>query len=229
MDYKTSFIASIEQNNDTKSFRFSRPPGFNFQAGQFFSVAIKEKLAKHFSFSNSPTEEGFIELTTKMTGSEFKNALNALKEGETVGIKGPFGTFTYDPAFKKIAFLSGGIGITPIRSICKYLTDMNVECDVILLYGNNREEDITFRKDFEEMASKLKRLRFVNVLSSPKASWSGYRGFINSDVLLKEMSDFKERVFYICGPPGMVLAMVKLLEGLTVAPESIKRENFAGY
>jgi NAD(P)H-flavin reductase len=229
MKYTAQLIKSIERTYDTKSFRFSRPPELEFKAGQYFYIIINKKLSKHISFSISPTEKGYIELTTKLTGSVFKNALNNLREGDSVDIVAPYGEFTYNHDFKKIAFLSGGIGITAIRSICKYLTDMKIDCGVTLLYGNNQEKDIVFQKDFEEMAAQNRLLKVVNVISNPELTWNGLKGFINKDILLQEISDYKDRVFYICGPPAMVLAMNKILEELEVEKQKIKLENFVGY
>jgi len=227
MEYDTHLLQAIELNEVTRSFRFSMPPGFKFEAGQFFYVRLSEKLMKHFSFSNSPTERGYVEFTTKITGSEYKNALNTLNVGSRVRIRGPFGEFTYDPRLKKIAFLSGGIGITPVRSICKYITDGGIDCDITVIYGNRTESDIIFKKDFELMEGNM--LKVVHVLSNPRPAWSGHRGYITRDIIVKEIPDYMERTFYACGPPAMVLAMTKMLDELNVDKSRIMLENFTGY
>jgi len=229
MEYEASLIEVIELTDVIKSFRFTIPDGFNFTAGQFAYLKPADKMMKCLSFSNSPTEKGYVEFTTKMSGSPYKNALGALKAGDKVRIQGPFGNFTYRPGLKRMSFLSGGIGITPIRSICKYLTDEKIDCDIILLYGNNSEREIAFKKDFDEMGRLNKRLKVVSVLANPSSNWAGHRGFITASLIEKEIPDFQERAFYICGPPGMVSAMSKTLEELKVGKEDIVLENFAGY
>ncbi len=229
MEYKASLIKSTELNYIIKSFRFTRASEFDFKAGQFFYIRLNKNLLKHFTLSNSPTEKDYIQLTTKMTGSEFKNALNALKPGDQVDINGPYGEFTYDTNFKKIAFLSGGIGITPIRSICRYITDNEIDCEITLVYGNNQERDIVFKKEFDEMISRNSKLKVVHVLSNPGPEWTGHKGFITKDIVKHEIPDLKERVFYTCGPPAMVLAMNNVLDELKVEKQNIKLENFVGY
>ena len=229
MEYEAELINAVDVTSVCKSFRFSRPADFEFAAGQFFYITLGKNMVHHFSFSDSPTVKDHVEFTTKMTGSPFKNALNMLRPKDKVKIRGPYGEFTLNPAFKKIAFLSGGIGITPIRSICKYATEKKVDCAITLLYGNNSETDIAFRKDFDEMASKNKKLKVAHVLSNPSSEWTGYKGYITKDVVAKEIPDYSERIFYICGPPGMVLAMNKILDELSVESKNIKLENFVGY
>jgi ferredoxin-NADP reductase len=229
MEYDATFIESIERNYIAKSFRFTRAPGFEFLAGQFFYITLEKNRIKHFSFSDSPTEKEYIEFTTKMTGSEDKNAINKLKAGDKVRIRGPHGAFTYMPDSRKIAFLSGGIGITPIRSICKYITAKKIDADVTLLYGNNQERDILFRKEFEEMAAVNRNLKIVHVLSDPPAGWAGRTGMISREIIQEEISDYKERLLYLCGPPGMVLTLNNLLEEMGVEKKNLKMENFVGY
>ena len=229
MEYEAALLSSVEVNPGVKSFRFSLHPDFVFAAGQFFRVKLSDNMVKHFSFSNSPTEGGYMEFTTRMTGSEYKNVLDKLKAGDKVLVSGPYGNFTYDPVLSKIAFLSGGIGITPIRSICRYVTDRGMKSDIFLFYGSEQENGILFKKDFEEMAKRNKGLRVVHVLNNPTSQWNGYKGFITRDIILREMPDFRERTFYICGSPGMVGAMTSMLGELGVGKDRIRLESFTGY
>ena len=80
------------------------------------------------------------------------------------------------------AFLSGGIGITPILSMCKFATDKGLATDMVLLYGNNKQEDIIFRDDFDQMQKENQHLRVVYTLTSAdidKAKWAGRTGYID--------------------------------------------------
>jgi glycine betaine catabolism B len=229
MEYEAQLIQPIERNYITKSFRFTRAQGFEFRAGQFFYVTIGKNMLKHFSFSDSPTQGGYVEFTTKMTGSDYKNALDRLKPGDTVKLRGPHGAFTYAPEAGKIAFLSGGIGITAIRGICRYLDAEGIGADIAFLYGNNQERDILFRDDFREMAARNGNLRVTNILSDPPSGWDGRVGRIDKEAIRELVPDYLERSFYLCGPPGMVLSLYKDLEELGVEKKRIKMENFVGY
>lgn len=236
IEFQTEVIDIIKRTPDVKSFRFKQNKTIAFKAGQFFFVTIKvgeAERTKHFSFSNSPTEKGYIEFTKRITSSDYSKALNELKIGDWAKLKMPYGNFTFEGEYKKIAFLSGGIGITPIRSICKFSTDKSLKTDIILLYGNNKETDIIFKEDFDKMQSLNKYIRVVYTLTSPevdKNSWSGRTGYIDQNMLKEEVSDYKERIFYICGPPKMVGVLTDILKNeLKVRDDNIKLENFAGY
>jgi len=234
--FETEVLNIIQRTHNVKSFRFKIKEDVDFKPGQFFFVTLKidgTERTKHFSFSNSPTEKGYVEFTKRITDSEFSKALNRLNIGDWARLKMPYGSFTFEGEYEKIAFLSGGIGITPIRSICKFATDSILPTDMVLLYGNNREEDIIFRKDLDDMQAVNKNLRIVYTLTSPdidRKTWQGRIGYIDDKMIKEEISDFNERVFYICGPPRMVESLINILRNkLGVQQDKIKIENFVGY
>lgn len=234
--FETELLDVIQRNPGVKSFRFKTGMDVDFKPGQFFFVGIgiegKERT-KHFSFSNSPTEKGYVEFTKRITGSEFSKALDKLKVGDRAKLKMPYGSFTFEGEYKKIAFLSGGIGITPIRSMCKFAVDVKLPTDIVLLYGSNKEEDIIFRQDLAGMESVSKNMRVVHTLASAdidKEAWQGRTGYIDEKMIEGEVLDFRERIFYVCGPPGMVESLVAVLKNkLSVVEDKIKVENFTGY
>jgi len=97
-EFETYITRIIQRAHDVKSFRFDVPDSFSYEAGQFFFLTIRnngKERQKHFSFSSSPTEGGYIEFTKKLTGHEFSNALYGLREGGWARLKGPFGDFIY--------------------------------------------------------------------------------------------------------------------------------------
>ncbi len=232
MEFETTVKEIIQRTHDVKSFRFPRPPLFDYKPGQFMFVKIrigKEKVQKPFSISSSPTEKSFIEFTKKLTDHEFSHALEAFKVGNWMGIDGPYGKFTFEGEYQKIAMLSGGVGITPLRSICRYCTDTLLDTEITLLYGNRTERDIVFRKELKEMQKQNDRLRVVLTVDKASEDWNGYTGMIDAEMIREAIQDYDERVFYICGPPGMVKAMEELLHSIGIPQASIKKENFAGY
>jgi len=221
----------IQRTYNVKSFRLE-PQNIDFKAGQFLLVNLKKEpaLERYLSISSSPTEKGHIEFTKKITDSEFSNKLNSLKVGDYVTIKYPFGNFTLKDEYKKVAFISGGIGITPIRSICRYVVDKKLDIDMTLLYGNRTVNDIVFRQDFEEMQNNFFRLRVVHILSEPTLEIESRVGLIDKKIIEDTIPDYIQRKFYLCGPPGMVEAMKKILNvELKVSQDNIITENFVGY
>ncbi len=231
-EFSTNLISKIDRVKGVTSFRFERPEDLRYQAGQFFILTIfpgqEREMTKHFSFSSSPTED-FIEFTTRMTGSDFKNRLSGLKKGDEVIIKAPYGQFVLNQENKLAAFLIGGIGITPVRSISKYCTDTGSDTDIIILYGNDNNKQITFLEDFNRMSEANPKLNLVNVITKPDQDWSGYTGYIDKDIIKKEINDYLKRDYYISGPPKMVNAMRDIIESLKISSEQLHQESFTGY
>jgi ferredoxin-NADP reductase len=232
MKFETYVKEIIPRTYNVRSFRFPKPPALSYKAGQFLIATIKAKgkeLSKPFSISSSPTETEHIEFTKKLSDSEFSTALKTLKAGDWARIDAPYGSFTFEGEHEKICLLGGGIGITPFRSICRYCTDKHVDAKITLLYGNRSENDIVFREEFEAMAKQNPNLKVVFTVNEASSEWKGNIGFINSELVKKEIPDYKETVFYTCGPPAMVEAMEKLVEALGLPKTQLKREYFAGY
>lgn len=223
----------IPRTYNVKSFRLEVKDDIDFKAGQFLRVFIKsekEELNHYFSISNSPTEKGYFEFTKKITESDFSRRLNGLKVGDGLRIKYPFGAFTYEDGYPKIAFLSGGIGITPIRSITKNAIDKKIDTDMVLIFANRTTKDIAFKEDFDIMQKGNSRFKVVYVISEAETDWPGRIGHINSQMIKEEIPDYVQRRFYSCGPPLMVEAMKKIvLDELALSKEKIITENFIGY
>ena len=225
----------IQRTPDIKSFRFPIPgKGIRYRSGQFFFLTIKihgKEAIHHFSFSSSPTDKDYIEFTKRITPSDFSQALDALQPGNWARLRGPEGNFTLPRKQHRLAFLSGGIGITPLRSMFRYITDKKLAYDVVLLYGNNSFEDIAFRQELDDLAASHPSLRVEYVLSTPDvpSDWKGKRGFIDKDLVAELVPDYTERLFYISGPPRMIIALEEQLGNLSISPGQIKRDSFTGY
>ena len=231
-DIKGTVAEVIKRTYNVKSVRISLPDAerIPYRAGQYLLVKDLDGLTcnKALSISSSPTEGDYIEFTKKLTSSEFSQKLDQLTPGKEITFRYPFGSFTLDESLTKIAFLSGGIGITPVRSIMKCIVDSKLAVDVCLLYGNHSSQDIVFREDFLEMKMHT-NFKIVNVLCEHDNLFSDRQGYITKDVIEKDVYDIQDRTFFICGPPGMVTKMKEILEELAIPQTSIVTEKFAGY
>jgi ferredoxin-NADP reductase len=232
MKFDTQVVDIIQRTHNVRSFRLTRPVSFIYKPGQFVFVTVKsgqELVKKPLSISSSPSETGFIEFTKKLTVHPFSMALGAMKMGDHATIDGPYGNFTFEGEFERVGMMSGGVGITPLKGICKYCTDTLSKARITLLYGNRTEEDIIFRKEFEEMQKLNENLKVVFTVDEAKIGWTGKVGMIDAGMVKKEIPEYLNTVFYVCGPPAMVDAMVKLLKNMGIPEEQIRRENFLGY
>jgi glycine betaine catabolism B len=232
VEIKVKIKEIIRRNYNVKSFRLEVPGALDFKAGQFLSVKLNDDplLKKYLSISSSPTEKYYLEFTKKLTESDFSKVLDNLKIGDQAVIQYPFGKFVLDASCPKSAFLSGGIGITPVRSICKYVVDKNLGSNLVLVYANRSIQDIVFKDDFDAMMQSYPFLRVAHVLGQANPGFSGTVGRIDQQVIKSQIPDYPERKFYLCGPPQMVEAMQAILtEELGVVTEKIVTENFQGY
>jgi ferredoxin-NADP reductase len=237
---------------DITSFRFARSDDqqnyyLNYKAGQYSVVDLGTKEdpegpVRSFTIASSPTEKDFILISTRIRDTPFKKKLASLDLGTLVKITAPMGKFVLpdDHSSKSVVFLSGGIGVTPFRSMIKYATDKQLPIKITVFDSNRNQENILYKNEFDECVSQNKNLKIIYTIageiqessSVPNDDWKGERGFINRVMLVKYLSndELDNSVFYICGPPGMLKAIQKLLhDDLHIPKERIKIEVFTGY
>ncbi len=237
--FDTKVAEVIQRTPDIKTFRFDVQgrEDVTYEAGQFFFVTIKidgREAVHHFTISSSPTEtaeKGYLEFTKRITASEYSQALDSMKPGDWARLRGAEGDFVLPAKEGKLAFLSGSIGVTPLRSMLRFIVDKKLGFDVVLIYGNNTWENIAFREELEEMAGSRNDIRLEYVLSGPDFPpwWEGKKGFITTEVVKDVMPDYRDRTYYVSGPLRMVLALEEQLAGAEIPADRIRRDYFPGY
>ncbi len=130
----------------------------------------------------------------------------------------------------KLVFIAGGIGITPFRSMVKYLTDRGERRDAILLYSNRTTAEIAYREVFDEAARKI-GLRTVYAVTGAEETPppGGYKGRIDARLIAQAVPDYRERTFYISGTHAMTAAFHKTLEEMGVPGRRVKTDFFPGF
>jgi ferredoxin-NADP reductase len=233
-DVRLELTEVIAHCCDVKTFRFALAEDVAYVPGQYLVLTLSvggRPVSKAFSLSSSPTEKGFIQFTKKLSDSPFSRELNELEIGQKCSLRFPLGNFTFTGQHPKAAFLIGGIGITPVRSIFKYATDKKLESSLVLLYSSRTPDYLIFRDDFAAMRRENSRLNIIYTLTDCDETIEGCRrGYIDADMVRQEIPDYPERIFYSCGPPAMVDAMAKMLMNkLSVPEDKIITEDFIGY
>lgn len=186
---------------------------------------------RHFTISSAPTEKGILMFTTKMRGSGFKETLRQAPPGYELTCEAPVGQFVMgkDETHRQHVFIAAGIGITPYRSILRYAVDMNESVKGLLLYFNRLSADIIFRQELEDIARQMPTFSPVHVLSEPEPGWKGEQGKLDEALLRKWVANLDQSLFWISGPPAMVVAYKALLLQIGVKEEAIRIDKFLGY
>jgi glycine betaine catabolism B len=183
-----------------------------------------------FTVASSPTEET-VQLGLKFyePASMFKASFERLQPGSVVYASQLAGNFTLEGnEQKKLAFVAGGIGVTPFRSIIKYLTDTNTQVDITLLYIVSNPQELAYMTEFKEAASV--GIKTIPVVTDPKYNAPGtVNAKLTAELFTQLVPDYRERIFYISGPNAMVDAAKQYLYSVGVKRARIRTDHFSGY
>jgi ferredoxin-NADP reductase len=231
---KVVFKEQVKRTPDIYSFRFQTEERIDFRPGQFAKIVFDAEnlnnrdLNKYLSFSSSPGKE-YVEFTKKISASKFSQSLLSLKPQETIYLQAPLGNCVLRDDYKKISFLIGGIGITPVVSIIEYIFENKLGIDSVLFYSNRTLKDIAFKDKLDRWVN-AKGISVYYIITDCKTDECAYiQGHINRDLLEERVKDWPERVVFAFGPPAMVEAMKSLCLSVGCKIENIKTENFLGY
>jgi ferredoxin-NADP reductase len=227
----TAFLAMEAIAPGVASFRFEKPGHLTYSAGQYVLVSVVTRdgeQTKPFTLSSAPGDP-YLEIATRLTGSAFKDALLALRPGDRVAVAGPRGWLVVPPGAGRIAFLVGGIGVTPARSIVRDAAQRATSTEFVLFYGNRDEGSVAFGAELDGYAAADARIRVVHVLEKPGPGWTGETGFITVDVVRRHIDPNDGWRLFISGPPPMIEPMRAVAVGLAVPEDRLMLESFAGY
>jgi glucoamylase len=206
---------------------------FTFVPGQFLNVAFwigGARMNRSYSISSSPTQRDYVEITVRREprGAVSRHIHDLLKVGGVIEASGPVGKFTFDGTEAgSIVLIAGGVGITPMMSISRYLTERAWPGDIFFLYACKAPTDIIFAKELAALRQANPRLHVTIAMSRPEGTdWKGTRGHINKELLAKTIPDITSRRAHLCGPPTMMDAIKAALIELGMPPEQVKTEAF---
>jgi glycine betaine catabolism B len=223
---------------DIIDFVFKPSDKLAFIPGQYMEFTLAHPRPdsrgnrRYFTLASSPTEnEMHVGVRFYEQSSSFKRAMTSMN-GSTkmvaAQIAGDF-TLSTDPQ-QKLVFIAGGIGITPFRSMLKYLLDTQQRRDIILFYANRKYEEIVYRDVLNAAQTKLGVKTFYTLTDTTAIprNWNGLVGRISEQTILGIVPDYKDRFYYLSGPPNMVNAYEQVLKNLQVRHDHIKKDFFPG-
>ncbi|MEK7572180.1 MAG: oxidoreductase [Patescibacteria group bacterium] len=230
-----TFKEKVQLANQTYEFVFQPNQKPTYHAGQYLEWTLPHAHAdsrgnrRYFTVASAPTEQEIrLGVRFNTPPSSFKKDLLDLPKGKQLVAGQLGGDFTLpQDATEKLVFIAGGIGITPFRSMTKYLLDTKEKRDIVLLYANKTEEEIAYKELFGE-ALRI-GMKTVYILSDAQADWQGKTGHIDEKMLQEEIVDYKERTYYLSGPIAMVDAYKRLLKQIGIATNKIVTDYFPGF
>jgi ferredoxin-NADP reductase len=185
---------------------------------------------RSYTIASSPTQRAFVEITVKREdqGAVSKFLNEKLAVGDLLQVSGPFGSFTFTGSdADSIVLIAGGVGITPIMSVLRYLTDQAWPGDIFVLYGARSTVEFVFREEIERLEKRHANLHVLATMQrAPGTVWLGPEGPLTKDLVATAVPQIAERRIHLCGPPPMMMAMKKLLLELGVAEAQIHSEAF---
>jgi ferredoxin-NADP reductase len=172
-------------------------------------------------------------VATRLRDTAFKRVLKTLPLGTEVKIEGPFGDLRlHHNKTRAAVVLSGGIGITPFRSILLQAAHEQWPQRIVFFYGNRRPEDAPFLAEMRALAREDRHFTFIPTMSQIEKSqlpWDGERGFIDQQMLTKYLPAGTPATYYLTGPPAMVKGLRVVLTAAGVDDDDIRTEEFTGY
>lgn len=230
-----NFIRQQKEAEGIYSYFFRSPKHFNFKAGQYMEWTLPgvsfdgRGNRRYLTIASAPTEPNIMfSLRLPENPSSFKSSLSKLRHGEVVLASQLAGSFTLPAeAGQPLVLVAGGIGVTPFRSMIKYLIDKGDKRPIKLLYFANTADEIAFKPLFDE-ASQL-GLKAHYVIKDPPSGWRGPTGQANAELFSQLVPEPQTQRFYISGPQGFVASVRQILLASGVSPDHIKTDFFPGY
>ncbi|MCL4487600.1 MAG: RnfABCDGE type electron transport complex subunit D [Chloroflexi bacterium] len=223
---------------DVYDLTFAPKRRFAFAPGQYMEWTLGHSdpdsrgNRRYFTLASSPTEEN-IKLGVKSydKGSTFKQALLSMEQNEEIVATNLAGDFVLpDNPNQKCVFIAGGIGITPFRSMLKYLIDTRQRRPIVVFYANKSPTELVYMDVLNRAQQELGIRTIYTITDTQKVPswWKGKVGRITPEMIKTEVPDYKDCVFYISGPKGMVDSFKEMLTRLNVDEASIKTDFFSG-
>jgi len=237
--YKTILRRKEEIADGTMAFHFEKPGGFAFKAGQFGDFTLlnpvetdAEGNTRGFSLASAPYEDTLM-FATRMRDTAFKRVLKTMEIGTEVSLDAPYGSFTLhnNPRIPAV-FLTGGIGVTPVRSIVLQAAHDSLPHKTLVFDSNRKPEDSAFLNELVEAQQINPNYIFIATMTEMEKSgtkWDGETGYITKAMLEKHVGDLTLPIYYLAGPASMVAAMRKTLKEAGVDDDNMRTEEFSGY
>ncbi len=239
---KTKLILRLRQKiqiaPDIYDFIFVPNKKLAFAPGQYMEWTLGHAdpdgrgNRRYFTLASSPTEN-HLRVGVKFydRSSSYKQAMLAMDSTDEIMAAQLAGDFTLpsDPR-QKCVFIAGGIGVTPFRSMIKYLLDKRERRPIVMFYANRAVEDIVYKDVFDKAQKELGIKTFYTLTDKKRvpADWKGKVGYITPQIIRSEVPDYRRCIFYLSGPNAMIETFRETLQQMHVPGDHIRTDLFSG-
>ena len=232
-------IQTKDESHNVKSFRLARGDRnvipFRFAAGQFITLTLttgSETIKRSYTIASSPLQSEWIEISVKKESGGLASA--HLHEnahvGDTFHVSGPHGKFCFTPELtQRVVLVAGGVGITPIMSILRYMRDINWLGEARVLLSAKTEADLLFRKELVKISDAHKNISVESTLTQNKnPDWVGSTGRVGFEQIEKMKVHQEGTHVFVCGPNAMADELCTMVRESGIDPKNLHRESFGG-
>jgi ferredoxin-NADP reductase/DMSO/TMAO reductase YedYZ heme-binding membrane subunit len=227
----------FQETPDVKTFRFVSLDGsvlpFAHIAGQYLNVKLVingTRVNRSYTIASSPTRSGYCEISVKRVrdGYASHHLHDTVKEGDLIDISAPAGKFVFaGHEAHRVVLVAGGVGITPMMSVVRSLTDRCWAGEIYLLFTVRKATDIVFQHELDHLQARFPNLHVCVVLSGdPEAAWTGARGHITREIVERFVPELRRGPVLLCGPGPMMTAMRSLFVAIGVPDAEVLEEAF---
>jgi ferredoxin-NADP reductase len=223
---------------DVKTYRMVDPGGgpvpFSYLPGQFLTLLLTvagRPVRRSYTIASPPSRRDYCEITVRRDpqGVVSRYLHDEVAEGGLVEVNAPSGRFTFaGQETDSIVLIAGGVGVTPMMCVVRYLTDLAWSGDIYLLYAAKRSEDVLFRDEIEYLVRRHPNLHVTLTVEAPDEAWPYRSGRLDRAVLAESVPQIASRHVHLCGPPAMMAALKDALRALDVPADQIETEAFIG-
>jgi ferredoxin-NADP reductase/DMSO/TMAO reductase YedYZ heme-binding membrane subunit len=227
----------VEETPDVRTFRLAAKDGgklpFVHGPGQYLNLALSidgERANRSYTIASSPTQSSYCELTIKRNpaGRVSRYLHDVLRAGATLKVSAPAGRFIFTGVESDaVLLIAGGVGVTPLMAIVRYLTDNAWSGQIHLIFSVRNRLDVIFADELGRLQQRFPNLHLCVTLSGAEdGSWLGERGRISTDLVRRLVPNVTRLPVYLCGPDPMMAETRRLLLELGVPGAQVKTEAF---
>lgn len=227
----------FSETPEVKTFRFVNEDGgpipFIYYPGQFLTLTLEvdgKPVRRSYTIASTPTQRHYCEITVKREeqGMVSRVLHDQRHEDDLLEVSAPSGKFTFTGAeADSIVLIGGGVGVTPMMSAIRYLTDIGWGKDIYLVYCCRTTRDFIFRAELERLQERHPNLHvFASMTRASGTVWMGLKGRFTAEIIGHLVPNIVDRRIHVCGPPPMMTAVLEMLKALNVPDEQVKTEAF---